>query len=83
MASSIELAFITIANVLSSKMREVDAVNVVTQTFFGFSKLNINGLIFFDGKLLDNSYILIYISLRDFSLTLTFRFFAIFPKYFR
>ena len=63
-------------------MREVDAVNVVTQTFFGFSKLKINGLNFYDGKLLANSSILISISLRDFSLTLTCRFFAIFPKYF-
>ena len=57
-------------------MREVDAVNVVTQTFFGFSKLKINGLNFSDGKLLANSSILISISLRDFSLTLTFRFFC-------
>ncbi len=63
-------------------MREVDAVNVVTQTFFGFSKLNITGSNFSDGKLLANSSILIFLSLRDFSLTITFRFFAIFPKYF-
>ena len=63
-------------------MREVDAVNVVTQTFFCFSKLNITGANFSDGKLLANSSILIFLSSRDFSLTITFRFFAIFPKYF-
>ena len=63
-------------------MRGVDAVNVVVQTFFGFSDLNINGSNFFKGKLLANSSILIYLSLRDFKLTITFRFFAIFHKYF-
>ena len=63
-------------------MREVDAVNVVTQTFFGFSELNITGSNFCDGKLLANSSILISLSSRDFKLTITFRFFAIFPKYF-
>ena len=82
MAYSIELAFITIANVLSSRRREVDAVNVVFQTFLGFYKLNINGLNFSDGKLLANSFIMIFISLRDLKLTLNFRFFAIFLKYF-
>ena len=61
-------------------MREVDAVNVVTQTFFGFSKLNITGSNFSDGKLLANSSILISLSSRDFSLTITFRFFAIFSS---
>ena len=33
-------------------MCEVDAVNVVNQTFFCFYKLNINGLNLSDGKLL-------------------------------
>ena len=37
-------------------MREVDAVNVVTQTFLGFSKLNITGSNLYDGKLLANSF---------------------------
>ena len=46
-------------------MREVDAVNVVTQTFFGFSKLNITGSNFSDGKLLANSSILIFLSSFD------------------
>ena len=50
-------------------MREVDAVNVVTQTFFAFSKLNITGSNFSDGKLLADSSILIFLSSRDFSLT--------------
>ena len=63
-------------------MREVDAVNVVIQTFFGFPELNITGSNFYDGKLLANSSILIFLSSRDFKLTITFRFFAIFPKYF-
>ena len=50
-------------------MREVDAVNVVTQTFFAVSKLNITGSNFSDGKLLADSFILIFLSSRDFSLT--------------
>mgnify|MGYP003345138231 CR=1 FL=1 len=63
-------------------MREVDAVNVVTQTFFGFSKLNMTALKSYDGKILANSFFLISISSRDFILTMTFQFFAIFLKYF-
>ena len=77
-ASSIEIAFITIANVLSLKRLEFDVVNVVTQTFFGFSKLKITGSNFYDSKILANSYIIIYISSRNFSLTIIFRFFAFF-----
>ena len=64
MASSIELAFITRFKCSFLKKAEVDAVNIVNQTFFGFSKLNITGSNFSDGKLLANSSILISLSSR-------------------